>query len=38
MDFVTFAGGIINLLVRFCFSDDAVTTGDIRLGVFLTLE
>ena len=37
MDFITFAGGIINLL-RLCFSDDAVTTGDIRLGVFLTLE
>ena len=35
MDFITFAGGI---LVRLCFSDDAVTTGDIRLGVFLTLE
>ena len=38
MDFITFAGGIINLLVRLCFSDDAVTMGDIRLGVFLTLE
>ena len=33
MDSITFAGGIINLLVRLCFSDDAVITGDSPRGV-----